>query len=133
VILAAGCFDGLSAPQVRYLVAAKRFGINCGDPHLCVTIERDQYIRIAKSREPYWPQADRAFAVSGLACVDEVYIQPEDESVPDVIRKLKPRLFVKGPEWIRELDQLHRDACGEVGAEIAFTSAFGRHWSDVRF
>jgi glycerol-3-phosphate cytidylyltransferase-like family protein len=131
VILASGCFDGLSAPHVRYLLAAKRIALQTGDP-LVVTIERDAYIRQKKGRDPYWPQADRAVALSAVACVDDVYVQPDDEDVPAVIRKLKPRIFVKGPEWEAQMDDAHRIACQEVGAEVRFTRRFGKHWSDVR-
>ena len=129
MILAAGCFDGLSAPQVRYLQFAKRIN---PQQSLVVTLETDAYIREVKGREPCWPLADRAYAVSGLACVDHVHTQGEDERVPDVIRLLQPAYFVKGPDWTTSLDDAHRDACAEVGAEIVFTRNFGKHWSDVR-
>lgn len=127
--LAAGCFDGLSAPHVRYLQAAKSM-----DPaaELMVTLVPDRYIRQTKDRDPYWPQLDRAYALCALACVDDVHLQPDGETVPDVIRKLKPRYFVKGPEWKDMLDAAHIRACRDVGTEIRFTSHFGKHWSQVR-
>jgi len=129
VILAAGCFDGLSAPHVRYLEAAKR--IAPIEP-LVVTIVPDSYIRERKGREPHWPQADRAEAVSALRMVDRVHIQPEGQTVPDAIRLLSPKYFVKGPEWEARLDSDHLTACDDAGATIRFTRSFGKHWSDVR-
>lgn len=129
MILAAGCFDGLSAPHVRYLHAAKR--IAPIEP-LIVTIVPDSYIRERKGREPYWPQADRAFAVNMLAIVDGVHLQPDGQTVPDAIRVLSPKYFVKGPEWEAGLDGEHLTACRDAGAQIRFTRNFGKHWSDVR-
>lgn len=129
MILASGCFDGLSAPQVRYLQAAKSM-----DPsaNLVVTLVPDNYIRQTKGREPYWPQLERAHVIFALACVDDVHLQPDGETVPDVIRLLKPRYFVKGPDWKETLDAAHVQACLDAGAEIRFTRHFGKHWSHVR-
>lgn len=129
MILASGCFDGLSAPHVRYLEAAKRVA-----PHepLVVTIVPDSYIRERKGREPHWPAADRAYPVSQLRCVAKVHIQPEGQSVPDAIRLLSPKYFVKGPEWDGTLDMEHLTACDDAGAQVRFTRNFGKHWSDVR-
>jgi len=129
VILASGCFDGLSAPQVKYLEAAKRLAPR--EP-LVVTIVPDSYIRLHKGRDPYWPQADRAVPVQALSIVDRVHVQPEGQSVPDVIRLLSPKYFVKGPEWDGALDQEHVTACDDAGTEIRFTRNFGKHWSHVR-
>ena len=129
MILAAGCFDGLSGPQVRYLQAARRL-----DPWgtLIVTIVPDRYIREHKQRAPYWCQADRAHVVKSLGCVDDVYMQGEHETVPDVIRALEPETFVKGPEWQNHLDEEHMQACQDAGTEIVFTADYGPHWSEVR-
>jgi glycerol-3-phosphate cytidylyltransferase-like family protein len=129
VILASGCFDGLSAPQVRYLQACKRL-----DPHatLVVAIETDDYVVRKKGRYPYWPQADRAHVIYALDLVDDVIVQTADERVPDVIRRLKPRYFVKGPDWRDCIDDAHRAACEETGTQLVFTPNYGKHWSHVR-
>lgn len=129
MILASGCFDGLSAPQVRYLQAAKRV-----DPQmrLVVAIEADSYIWETRGRAPYWPQSDRAHVVYALDLVDDVYVQREDERVPAVIRTAKPRYYVKGPDWREQLDEAHRQACADAGTQIVFTPNYGKHWSHVR-
>ena len=129
MILASGCFDGLSAPHVRYLEAAKRIA-----PHepLVVTIVPDSYIRATKGREPHWTAEDRAYPVSQLKIVHKVHVQPEGQTVPDVIRLLSPKYFVKGPEWDGALDAEHLTACDDAGAQVRFTRSFGKHWSDVR-
>jgi glycerol-3-phosphate cytidylyltransferase-like family protein len=129
MILAAGCFDGLSAQHVRYLEAAKRLAPL--EP-LVVTIVPDSYIRAHKGREPFWPQADRAYPVSQLKCVAKVHLQRDGETVPDAIRLLSPKYFVKGPEWDGSLDRDHLQACEDANAQIRFTRSFGKHWSDVR-
>ena len=129
MILASGCFDGLHAGHVRYLHAAQRL-----DPSLplWVTIVPDAYIRATKQREPHWPQADRAFTVSRLKGVAHVISQAPDETVPDVIRRLAPTYFVKGPEWDGALDREHLAACVEAGTTIHFTRQYGKHWADAR-
>ena len=129
MILASGCFDGLHAGHVDYLSAAKSL---CGhDELLGVAVAPDSYIRTYKGREPYWPQDQRARTVRALQDVDAVILH-QTPSVAGVIRDIKPRLFVKGPDWDGRLPEDVTMACEAVGTSIAFLETPGTHVSETR-
>ena len=129
MILASGCFDGLHSGHVDYLSAAK--ALCRGDELLAVAVAPDVYIRTAKAREPYWSQDQRADTVRALQDVDAV-IAHDTPSVALVIRELRPRLFVKGPDWEGRLPEDVQLACQDVGTSIAFLETPGTHVSEVR-
>ena len=129
MILASGCFDGLHAGHVDYLSAAKAL---CGhDELLACAVAPDSYIRTQKGRAPYWPQHQRARTVRALQDVDAVILHAQP-SVAEVIRDVKPRLFVKGPDWEGRLPEEVLLACEEVGTSIAFLETPGRHVREAR-
>lgn len=128
MILCSGAFDGLHAGHVRYLQAARR--LSTGET-LTVAVAPDSYIRSAKKRAPYWPQADRLQTVYALGCVDAVIPQRED-SVAQVIRDYRPRVFVKGPDWRGELPADVLQACQDVGTDVQIVDTVGRHVREAR-
>ena len=130
MILCSGAFDGIHAGHVRYLEAACELKESSLDV-LVVVVAPDSYILHAKHRDPYWTQAERLQAVRALSAVDAAIVQPT-ESVATVIRQHRPRVFVKGEDW---LDRLPEDvilACNEVGTVIAYVETPGRHVSETR-
>lgn len=128
MILASGKFDGLHAGHVRYLQAARQLSTA---ETLCVLIAPDTYIEQTRNRPAFWSQHDRAQTVYALACVDKVILQQEDDAAAE-IRRLQPRLFVKGPDWRDRLPETVLAACQDVGAEVVFVQSAGRHVSEAR-
>ena len=128
VILASGTFDGVHSGHVRYLRAAR---LLAKGEFLRVAVAPDVYIRTEKHREPYWSQSDRAETVLALGCVDCVTQHPEP-SVAQLIRDLRPRLFVKGQDWRGKLPEDVLAACQAVGTEIVFVDTPGKHVSQAR-
>jgi cytidyltransferase-like protein len=129
MILTSGAFDGLHAGHVRYLNAAKAL---CADNEVLVcAVAPDAYIEHAKLRKPYWPQRDRMTTLEALESVDAV-IPQQSTSASLVIRQLRPRIFVKGPDWDGKLPEAILMACEEVGTQIVFVDTNGIHVSDAR-
>lgn len=133
MILTSGAFDGLHAGHVAYLRAAARLSDDGQrDELLLVAVAPDAYIRQAKGREPFWTQRDRAATVEALHCVSGVLYQ-QDLSPADLIRTLRPRLFVKGADWhVMGLPIEVTVACAECGTVIVFTETSGRHVREAR-
>jgi rfaE bifunctional protein nucleotidyltransferase chain/domain len=114
LVLTNGCFDLLHTGHVRYLEQARA----CGDA-LIVAVNSDASVRELKGPErPLNAEADRAEVIAALRCVDHVTIFT-GKRVTEVIRSLRPALYVKGGDYTPEtLDPGERAALEEVGAEI---------------
>lgn len=128
MVLASGVFDGLHVGHIFYLQQAQGL---CEEGELfVVAIASDDYVRTQKNREPRWRADDRAAVVSVLDGVHRVVIH-NDEGACDAIRRLKPRLFVKGSEYA-ELPKDDADACAECETAVAFTAMWPcKHTSDA--
>lgn len=129
MILTSGAFDGIHAGHVRCLHAAS--SLRCGEEEFCVVVAPDAYIRAAKDREPFWSQADRMAAVQAIAGVDRV-MGDVQQTPSEMIRRERPRLFVKGADWAGKLPTPLMDACRETGTMIVYVDTPGRHVSEAR-
>jgi glycerol-3-phosphate cytidylyltransferase-like family protein len=130
VILACGAFDGLHAGHVRYLKAAAC--LKQPNEELRVAVAPAGYIEQAKGRSEYWHQGDRCETVAAVAGVDLAFVYVDPSSVAEVVRGLKPRVFVKGMEWAGNLPVDVIDACSDVGCQIVYVHTPGRHTSEAR-
>jgi rfaE bifunctional protein nucleotidyltransferase chain/domain len=103
VVFTNGHFDLLHVGHLRYLQTARRYG-----DALVVGVNDDAMTRQRKGPgRPIVPEDDRAELVAGLDCVDYVVIFPQ-ETAEDVIRALKPDVYVKGGDYAatsKELDE----------------------------
>ena len=135
MILCSGCFDGLHAGHVRYLQAAydrrvESLPHHYGGEGLVVALASDAYIRRVKRREPRWSYAERMETLLALVMVDEV-VEHSEVGVADVILATRPRVFVKGHDWMGGLRDDVRDACEAVGAQIVFVNTPAKHTSEA--
>jgi rfaE bifunctional protein nucleotidyltransferase chain/domain len=109
-----GCFDLLHVGHTRYLQQARALG-----DALVVAVNGDQSVRALKGpTRPINFEEDRAEVLAALACVDHVTIFHE-ERVANVIRAVRPHLYVKGGDYT--LETLHPEeviALREAGAEL---------------
>ena len=95
-VFANGVFDLLHAGHVRLLEFARSQG-----DYLIVAINSDASVRRIKGPDrPIIPVEERAEILRSLRCVDEVRIFDEDTPVT-LIRRLRPDVFVKGPNCQR--------------------------------
>lgn len=111
-VLVDGCFDPFHPGHLAYLRAARVLAND--DPVLCVVATDDT---VRAKHEPLLSQSDRAELVRTF--VDAVIVT--GDPVPTVIRSVKPRAYVKGPDWRDRLPDDHVWACDAVGCEIHYT------------
>lgn len=85
-----GCFDLLHSGHVEFLQQAARFG------RLHVAVGSDRTVLKLKGRPPVYPQQERVFMVSALACVHSAFVS-KGTGVLDFegeLRALSPDVFV---------------------------------------
>ena len=98
IVFTNGCFDLLHRGHVAYLNAARRLG-----DVLVVGVNADVSARrLGKGDDrPLVPEADRAYLVAALECVDIVSIFDED-TPRELIAALLPDVLVKGGDYTPE-------------------------------
>ena len=89
-----GVFDLLHPGHVDLLIAARRTA-----DALIVGVNSDESVRRLKgSSRPVRSEADRAFVLAAVECVDLVVIFPEDTPL-ELVKTLKPDVIVKGGDY----------------------------------
>jgi rfaE bifunctional protein nucleotidyltransferase chain/domain len=97
VVATGGCFDLLHAGHAATLAAARRLG-DC----LIVCLNSDDSVRRLKGSErPIIQAVDRVALLLALECVDAVMVFDED-SPEEVLRRLRPDIWVKGGDYTVE-------------------------------
>lgn len=109
-----GCFDLLHVGHVRYLQAARARG-----DALAVAINGDVSVRALKGpTRPVNSEVDRAEVLAALECINFVTLF-HTPRVTEVIRTVRPQLYVKGGDYtVESLDPDERHALEEAGARI---------------
>jgi D-glycero-beta-D-manno-heptose 1-phosphate adenylyltransferase len=94
VVFTNGCFDLLHAGHVDLLTRARALG-----DLLVVGLNDDASVaRLKGPTRPVTPQAERAYVLAGLRCVDYVTHFTEDTPL-ELITALGPDILVKGGDW----------------------------------
>ncbi|VVB82619.1 FAD synthase [uncultured archaeon] len=113
-----GGFDLLHPGHVKHLESAK----NLCDL-LFVSVTSDKFVSMRKETRPIFHENLRAYMLSKLRCVDYVVISDYNLGV-ETIKKLKPSLYIKGPDYKNSKDweiNEEREAVERVGGKIIFT------------
>jgi rfaE bifunctional protein nucleotidyltransferase chain/domain len=115
LVVTNGCFDLLHAGHVSYLQAARALG-----DALLVGINSDASVRTLKGAgRPLNTEQDRAFVLSGLQCVDAVYIFPELKALA-MLEAIRPDVYVKGGDYnIDTMEQTERRLVESQGGKVA--------------
>jgi D-beta-D-heptose 7-phosphate kinase / D-beta-D-heptose 1-phosphate adenosyltransferase len=91
-----GCFDILHRGHITYLSRAQALG-----DILIVGVNSDAGVRWLKGpHRPINPLEDRLQVLAALSCVDEI-IAFDEETPAELIRVLRPHVFVKGGDYTR--------------------------------
>lgn len=116
MVMTNGCFDLLHPGHLSFLREAAALG-----DELWIGLNGDASVRALKGpKRPILNETERAFALSSLACVAEVFVFPEPRLTGE-IRMLQPDLYVKAGDYaLEKLDAGERAALEEVGSEIRF-------------
>ena len=120
IVLCHGVFDLIHLGHIKYFEEAKKNG-----DILIVSITENKHVRKGVNR-PYFNSQQRAQVISSLKIVDFVLINDDETSV-NVIQKLKPNFYVKGPDYKnKKLDitkNIYKEikAAKNVGSKIIYT------------
>jgi D-glycero-beta-D-manno-heptose 1-phosphate adenylyltransferase len=123
VVLTNGVFDLLHPGHLHSLSAARAQG-----DALFVAINSDASVRAIKGpTRPIQNEAERARALGGLACVDQVVIFRTPRLTAE-IRALRPDVYCKAGDYTPDkLNPEERLALNEVGAKITFVPFLAGH------
>jgi rfaE bifunctional protein nucleotidyltransferase chain/domain len=114
VVLTNGCFDLLHCGHASYLAQSAALG-----DVLIVAVNSDASVRELKGpQRPVNAEADRAYLLAALRCVDAVFIFPGPRLDAE-IRRLRPDIYTKAGDYTPDtLDPGERAALDATGAEI---------------
>lgn len=121
VALAHGVFDVLHEGHLNYLEEAAGLA-----DVLAVSITTDRYVNKGPGR-PYFDHKTRARMIAALDVVDYVIINDEPRAT-NVINALKPKFYVKGPDYKDKKNDLtqgiyeEEEATKNNGGEVVFTN-----------
>ena len=112
IVFTNGCFDILHRGHIAYLNRAKSLG-----DVLVVGVNSDESVRRLKGAgRPINPLEDRAQVLAALSCVDHI-IAFEENTPVDLIRAVRPDVFVKGGDYTRAMLP-EVPVVEEVGGEV---------------
>ena len=120
VALCHGCFDILHCGHLRHLEAAREAA-----DVLVVSVTPDRFVNKGPGR-PVLPEEQRAELLASLQVVDWVCVNRWKSAV-EIIRLVRPNLFIKGEEYQSRAQQVNPNffaeakAMEEVGGKVAFT------------
>ena len=112
VTMVDGCFDPLHHGHLAYFREAARLG----RPVLC-NIASDDYL--ATKHPPLLKQEERAELIEALEPIDIVHTS--NTGTVEVLKALRPKVYVKGKDWQGRLPEDQVELCGELGIEIVYT------------
>lgn len=121
IVLCHGTFDLLHAGHVKHLQQARQMG-----DVLVVTLTADAFVNKGPNR-PVFSESIRSETMSALQVVDFVALNFTETS-ENIIKILKPDIYVKGEEYAQESEDitgnitLERSLVEKYGGQIAFTS-----------
>ena len=123
VVLTNGCFDLLHRGHLTYLQASAELG-----DVLIVAVNSDASVRELKGPgRPLNSEADRAYALACLRCVDAVFVFPGPRLVAE-ITALKADIYTKAGDYTFEtIDRSERAALLAAGTDIRFLPFVAGH------
>ncbi len=116
VVLTNGVFDLLHTGHIHALQAARAQG-----DALVVALNSDASVRELKGpTRPVQSEAERAYALGALSCVDGVVIFREKRLTAE-IRALRPEVYAKSGDYtLEKMNQEERAELERIGARIVF-------------
>lgn len=113
-----GCFDLLHRGHAEYLCRARQ-----RTDALLVAVNSDASVRQVKGPgRPVVGEADRAYMVASLECVDAVVLFETPKPIP-LFRAVVPDIYVKGGDYDEStIDREEHGVLKELGCEFVFVS-----------
>lgn len=123
IVAVSGGFDPIHIGHVRMFNEAKKLG-----KKLIVILNNDNWLR-KKKGFVFMPESERKEVIEALHAVDEVILtehpeNPEDMSVCESLKKIRPHIFANGGD--RRADNIPEvPVCQEIGCEMIFNIGRG--------
>ena len=114
VVLVNGCWDPFHYGHLLHLQEAKKLGT-----FLIVSVTKNAHVNKGPKR-PVFDELERMAVITALRCVNGAILP---ESAMDAMKKVKPNVFVKGDEYIGQIEPAVLDYCKEHHIQIAYTRA----------
>jgi rfaE bifunctional protein kinase chain/domain/rfaE bifunctional protein nucleotidyltransferase chain/domain len=108
IVLCHGVFDLIHYGHILYFNSAKKFG-----DILVVSVTPSKFVNKGLGR-PYYNDIQRLSFLSNLSIIDYVVLNTRHNAL-DVIQKIKPHIYCKGPDY----KNIKKDLTGEIKKEIA--------------
>jgi cytidyltransferase-like protein len=113
VVMVDGSFDPLHDGHIAYFAAARDFG----DSVLC-NITHDSWTM--RKHRVLLPQTSRAVVIDALR--DITYVHCSNMSTKDVLERLRPRVYVKGSDWLQRggIPEDERVLCDRLSIRVEY-------------
>jgi cytidyltransferase-like protein len=111
VAMVDGGFDPIHAGHIEYLRGAAALGA----PVLC-NVSSDDWV--SRKHVPLLPQEERARIIDAIRYVSFTHVS--NTSTEEVLRRLRPRFYVKGADWRGRLPDEQLEICAQGGVEIVY-------------
>ena len=100
-VITFGTFDVFHVGHLRLLERASGYGAS-----LIVGVSTDNLSVSKKGRAPVYSQAERMEIISGLRCVDKVFLEESLEAKREYIESYGAGVLVMGDDWVGKFDEL---------------------------
>jgi rfaE bifunctional protein kinase chain/domain/rfaE bifunctional protein nucleotidyltransferase chain/domain len=107
IVLCHGVFDLLHVGHLKHLEEAKKFG-----DILIVSITCDKFVNKGPGK-PFFNEKKRLYAISTLQMVDYVILS-QAQTAEEIIKKVKPDFYVKGPDYKKHKQDVTRQILKEM-------------------
>jgi rfaE bifunctional protein kinase chain/domain/rfaE bifunctional protein nucleotidyltransferase chain/domain len=121
IVLCHGVFDLVHLGHIEHFKSAKSYG-----DYLIVSLTLDKFIKKGPGR-PFFNEQQRMEFLKQIKIIDQVILSKTDSSI-DVINKIKPDFYVKGPDYKENYKDktkkiiLEKKAVENYGGKIKFTN-----------
>ena len=120
IVLCHGVFDLVHYGHILHLNSAKKFG-----DYLIVSVTSDKFVNKGPGK-PLFSQFQRIQYLSNLEMIDGVILSNTASAI-DVLKLIKPNIYVKGPDYVKTKNDktkkivLEKKLVKKFGGEIKYT------------
>lgn len=107
-VITFGTFDVFHVGHLNILQRAASYG-----DYLVVGVSSDNLNYKKKKRYPIYSESDRVKIISGLSCVNEVFIEESLELKLEYIKEYNADILIMGDDWEGRFDWV-KDCCNVI-------------------